>query len=101
MKFQIEEKENGLDISIAELEGKRNELIQAFGECREGRCSCPTEEYKKMDSLEIDHDDQNIRLHLKAISGSKLERSEINRCLEYTSVRINQQVILEKFSKYG
>ena len=91
MKHKINETESGLDISIEVKEGKKKELLEAFQECQEGRCSCPTEEYKNLESLEIKNNDGNIELHLKSKDGSTLDKTEINKCIEYTEQRVNQK----------
>ena len=91
MVHNINETDSGLDISINVKEDKKKELLEAFQECQEGRCSCPTEEYKKLESLEIKNNDGNIELHLKSKDGSKLDKTEINKCLEYTEKRVNQK----------
>ena len=91
MKYRIEEKDNGLDISVDDVNDTKEKLLQAFQECREGRCSCPTEEYKKLDSLEIEHNDETIQLRLRSKRGTKINKAEINRCLEYTNERVEEQ----------
>ena len=90
MKYKIEEKEHGLDISVDAVKEKKEELLQAFQGCQQGRCSCPTEEYKKLDSLEIEHDDETIQLRLKSKRGTKINKAEIDRCLEYTAKRVEE-----------
>jgi hypothetical protein len=90
MKYSIDENKNGLDIKVDVAKDKKEKLLQAFQECQEGRCSCPTEEYKKLDSLEIDNNDEGIQLHLKSKQGMKIDKEEINRCLEYTTERIKE-----------
>ena len=47
-----------------------------------------TEEYKKLDSLDIEHDGDNIKLHLKSKSGEKIAKSEITRCLDFTDKQL-------------
>jgi hypothetical protein len=91
MKYKIEEKEDGIDIKVEEIKEKKEKLLDAFRECQEGRCSCPTEEYKKLESLEIEHGKGCIQLRLKSKEGTKIDKSEINRCLEYTSARIESE----------
>ncbi len=88
MKYKIDENESSIDISINDVKDKKEKLLEAFQECQEGRCSCPTEEYKKLDSLEIDDDDGNINLHLKSKDGSKINIEEINKCMEHTKNQI-------------
>lgn len=90
MKYSIDEDEEGLAINVDDIKDKKEKLLQAFQECQEGRCSCPTEEYKKLESIEIEGNDEAIALRLKSKSGEKLDKSEINKCLEYTAEHIDK-----------
>ena len=88
MKYKISEKQDGIDISVNDIKTGKEKLVEAFNECREGKCSCPTEEYKKLDSLEMEEKDDSIELKLKSRQGEKIVKSEIEKCLAYTSERI-------------
>ena len=44
-----------------------------------------------MDSLEIEQNDEGIRLRLKSKRGTKLDKAEVNRCLEYTAERVGEE----------
>jgi len=90
MKYRIDDSGDGLDIRVDDVAGKKEKLLQAFNECREGRCSCPTEEYKKLDKLDIDHQAETIHLRLKAKLGTRLDKAEIDKCLEYTAERVEK-----------
>jgi hypothetical protein len=57
-------------------------------ECQEGRCSCPTQEYSKLESLEIESNEDTIRLKLKSKPDEQLDESEIGKCLEYTKGKV-------------
>ena len=88
MKYKIESKEDELHIEVVGSEGKQQELLQAFGECQQGRCSCPSKEYSKLDALEIENDKDTIRLKLKAKADEVIDQAEISKCLEYTRSRV-------------
>lgn len=90
MKSQITKQENGLVIDVTDLEGKKEELHEAFQECSEGRCTCPTQEYEKMEKLEILDGENAIQLSLKAKEGQEIDASEIEKCLEYTKKRVSE-----------
>ena len=90
MKYKIESKGNETNIKISETKGKQKKLLEAFQECQEGRCSCPTEEYSKLNSLDIENDENSISLKLKSKPGKKLDESEISKCLEYTKKKIDE-----------
>jgi len=87
MKYRIDEKQNGIDIQLDEIAGKKEQLLESFAACRDGRCACPTGEYRKLESLEIDETPGTITLHLKSKPGEKLETSEIIKCLKSTESR--------------
>ena len=91
MKYKIDINDSGLDISINDVKSKKKELLEAFQECKEGRCSCPTEEYKKLESLQIEEDDKNIKLHLKSKNGEEFDKEEITKCIEYTEKRAKEE----------
>lgn len=88
MKYKIDENEEGIEVSVDDVKNKKDTLLKAFQECQEGRCSCPTEEYKKLESMQIEQREDGIQLRLKSKQGVKLDKSEINNCLEYTKERI-------------
>jgi hypothetical protein len=91
MKYKVEEKDNGINIEVSESSGKQDKLLESFQECQEGRCTCPTQEYSKLESLEIEKDEDTIRLRLKSKPGSEFDKAEINKCLEYTKNRITSE----------
>lgn len=95
MKAQITKSQDGLAIDITDVEGKKEQLLEAFHECSEGQCTCPTEEYKKMESLEITDTDDAIQLSLKAKEGEKIDTTEIEKCLDYTKKRVSESAQAE------
>ncbi len=89
VKTQITATQNGVEVDITDVQGKEEQLLEAFHECSEGRCTCPTEEYKKMESLEVTDSDDAIQLSLKAKEGEQIDTKEIEKCLDYTRKRIS------------
>jgi len=91
MKYQIATKPSGIEIEVSGVEGKEQQLLEAFRECQEGRCTCPTQEYEKLDSLEIEKSPGTINLRLKAKPGAEFDQREIQRCFEHTEARVKSQ----------
>ena len=91
MKYKIEQKQNGIEIEVAESKAKQQQLLDAFQACQEGRCSCPTQEYTKLDSLEIEKEADTIHLHLKSKPGEEFDKSEISKCLEHTGSKLTSE----------
>lgn len=90
MKSKITTNKNGIDINITELEGKKDELLEAFQECSEGRCTCPTQEYEKMETLNIVDTEKNIQLSIKSKDNEVIDAKEIEKCLDYTRNKISK-----------
>lgn len=91
MKYKIEKKSGGLDIKIVDVEGNEKQYLEAFKNCQTGCCVCPTREYKKLDSIQIEHKDGVINLQLKPKDGAQFDQGEIERCLERTKARVKSQ----------
>lgn len=91
MKYKVESNQSEINIEISETEGKQKKLLEAFKECQEGRCSCPTQEYSKLDSMEMENDEDSIRLKLRSKPGERLDETEIGKCLEYTEGKVNEE----------
>lgn len=74
-------------IEIIGVGDRQGELLEAFGECAEGRCSCPTDEYEKLASMDVQPGADRIDIRLEAKPGETLDPSEIEACLDYTVQR--------------
>ena len=88
MKFKISKKAKDVEIKVGGVEGQEQQLLDAFQECKEGRCTCPTQEYQKLDALQIEHANGEISLRLKPKEGTEFDQAEIERCLEHTKSRL-------------
>ena len=89
MKSKITKNEMGIDIDITDVDGKKEELIEAFQECSEGRCTCPTQEYEKVEKLDIIDTGKSIQLSIKSKTDETIDTKEIEKCLEYTKKRVS------------
>jgi hypothetical protein len=82
--YRIEPGDRAIEIEIAGVGDGAERLMAAFGECAEGRCSCPTDEYRKLESMEVAPSGDAISIRLEAKAGSAFDTTEIERCLEHT-----------------
>ena len=88
MRCKDESNDNEVSIELAGTKGKQKKYMQAFQECKEGRCTCPTREYSKLESLVIESEKDTIVLKLKAKPDVKFEESEIGKCLEHIRCKV-------------
>ena len=90
MESKILINKNGIDIHLTELEGKKEELLEAFNECSEGHCTCPTQEYKKIETFNIVDSEEKIQLSIISRENEVIDTKEIEKCLEHTKNKISR-----------
>ncbi len=86
-RYRIDERESAVSIEVTEAGGRQDQLMEAFGECQAGQSSCPTNEYEKLASMEVEQAGDLIRIHLEPRPGEKIDTTEIAACLDYTTAR--------------
>ncbi len=68
-----------------EVGGQRDRMLAAFAACQAGQCSCPTDEYRKLESMSIDRGEDDITVRLERKEGESFDLSQIAVCLEYVT----------------
>ncbi|MCB1896435.1 MAG: hypothetical protein H6945_02920 [Zoogloeaceae bacterium] len=87
MKTKIVRKQDGVEVQVSDVEGRTDRLLAAFRECQEGRCTCPTDEYRKVESVGVNRSGSDILLSIRAKAGRRIDVSEIERCLAHTRAK--------------
>jgi hypothetical protein len=41
-RYRIDDEDASVSIEVTDVAGQEQELLEAFGECQAGQCSCPT-----------------------------------------------------------
>ena len=83
MKRQIQRVKNGLKIEISENAENKKELLKEFEKCQAGTCSCPSNEYIKLDEMNVEESTGIITITLKAKKGHDFDADEIEKCLDH------------------
>ena len=87
--FIVTEYAAKLHLRIEEVGSRQAQLLQALQECKEGRCTCPTNQYERLDAIEITPGDTAIDITLTPKAGESIDRQAIDRCLEYTADKLS------------
>lgn len=85
-KYELREDAATVSIEVSGVGDDRQEeeLLQAFDDCRSGRCSCPTDQYDKLAAMDVDRGDDSITLRLEPKPGARFDTTELQTCLEHT-----------------
>jgi hypothetical protein len=50
-KYELREDASTVSIAVTDVSDQHEHLLRAFDDCRERRCSCPTDQYDKLASM--------------------------------------------------
>ena len=89
-RYRMEQGPQGIAIELTDVAGRREELLAAFEECQSGQCTCPTDEYQKMASMDVGSTDDEIVLRAWPRAGARLDVDEISACLDCTVSKIER-----------
>jgi hypothetical protein len=88
VRYRIEQPaESTVAIELTEIGGQQDRLLAVFAACQAGECSCPTNEYRKLDSMSIEQREDDITLRLEPEEGESFDLSQIAACLDYTAAK--------------
>lgn len=83
-RYAITPQPTGLRIELTGVGEREVPLLDAFGECQAGRCTCQTDEYEKVESMAISTGTDSIEIELTAKPGTAFDPVQIAECLDYT-----------------
>ena len=86
-RYRIDDEDASVSIEVTDVAGQEQDatLLEAFGECQTGQCPCPTDEYQKLASMDVQHTRDAIRIRLEPKAGQVLDTRQIAACLDYTT----------------
>ena len=87
-RYRLREHAEGMTIEVTEVGGEQRELLEAFGECQSGRCSCPTDQYEKVASMEVHAGEQEMTIRLKAKPQTRFDAEQVSACLDHTIAKV-------------
>jgi hypothetical protein len=89
--YRIEQDNAAVVIELTDVGGNQEALLESFGECQSGRCSCPTDEYEKLAAMDVDPGADQITLRLQAKPGVAFDSAAIASCLEHTVRKLDSE----------
>lgn len=84
MKYQIKNQPGEVSIDLYGAQQNKGQLIEELQKCATGKCSCPTDEYDKVDSFHVSVDSEAIKVFITTKEGESIDSEEIEKCLQHT-----------------
>jgi hypothetical protein len=85
MKYSVDQTNDGLRVSAAVPAEQQAKLLEEFGKCAAGTCSCPSTQYDKLASIDVTQTADGVSVDLKAKAGEVIDSDDIKRCLDFTA----------------
>jgi hypothetical protein len=86
--YRIHEDDTAVEIELTGVGAKKEAFLEAFAECQAGHCACPTDEYRKVASMEVIGAGDAITVRLETKPGERLDAAQIETCLDYTTANV-------------
>jgi hypothetical protein len=81
--MEIKSKQSGTSL-IVNLENviDKNAILESIQGCADGNCACSTDEYQKVETMQILPGPDSIQLNIQVKAGETIDPSCISECLE-------------------
>ena len=83
--------EGAVDIHVSASDSERTKLLQGFQLCQTGQCDCPSDEYAKVESMNVNSDDSGIRIRLQAKPDNEIDERKVEECLAWAEEQANSK----------
>ena len=91
MKYSLEGDGSNIKITVQAAGTKQADLMKELNECAEGRCSCPTPQYAKVQIMQVAPSADQVIVTLTARPGETIDQADINKCLDHTTRKVEKQ----------
>ena len=87
-RYRLHEHASGITIELSDVGDHQRELLEAFGECQSGRCSCPTDQYENVAAMDVDAGEGEISIRLEAKPQTRFAPEQVSACLDPTIAKV-------------
>ena len=92
MRYRITEDAGAtVHIDVVADPEQQPKLLESLAECQSGHCSCPTDQYERLENMDVQASGEGVHIRLEPRLGQRLDTDELRACLEYTSTQVAQE----------
>lgn len=82
--YEIVKEDKNVEINIKTNDYDKEKLLEYFNNCKDGKCTCPTEEYYKIETMNINENNGYLNISLNPKIDEELNVDELSECVNYT-----------------
>lgn len=91
MNYSVQGDGSNVKITVKKVGDKQADLLEELNECAEGRCSCPTTQYAKVQEMQIAASVDQVVVTLTAKPGEIIDQADIDNCLDHTTRKLQKR----------
>lgn len=88
MEYKVDTTATGLKVSATVPAEQQAKLLEELGKCAAGTCACPSTQYEKLASIDIQQTSDGVSVDLKAKAGENIDPADVAHCLEHTAEKL-------------
>lgn len=81
-KIDITPASDGVKIQLSGLGAAKAAYLDTFNSCAEGHCACSSDEYQKVESMQVTSEGDAITVEVHAKAGQTIDPACISDCLD-------------------
>jgi hypothetical protein len=90
-EYEIADDGSQVEILIRTTAEQEPRVIASLQDYASGACGCATNEYDRLESMDVKTGDGNITVRLQPLPGEHLDTDEIRACVAYTLTQAEQE----------
>lgn len=80
----------GIQIQLLGVGPEKASLLETFNDCSTGSCACSTDEFKKVELMEINSTGDSITLSVTAKEGEVIDPACVSECVDFAQEKASQ-----------
>lgn len=90
MRFTLKERKDHIQVRLSDVGNSANSFLKEFHTCRSGECTCNSEHFEDLESMEIQKTGSRLILNLYPKDGSSLQISQLRSLLDHSIQKTKQ-----------
>lgn len=84
MRYEISEDHDEVVMTVTDVGVGAARLMESLQECQQGQCACPTDQYDRLDAIDVQAGDDDFTVRLRPRTGEVLDVQALHACMDYT-----------------
>lgn len=84
MRYVVTEDDEGVTMQVSDVGDRAPQVFASLQKCQQGQCSCPTDQYDRLEAIDVHAANGRITVNLRPRAGEQLDVDQLRACMDYT-----------------